>query len=92
MKPRLGKTVYCICENCISKEKVGFAGKDSFIVEDFNDCRLFESLEYFYEDYDKTWCTSLQKAKKILLQSIKKDNPDPKVKVVQLNHSYWETC
>ena len=67
MTPKLGQKVYCIYnDDCILVEKVGFIGKDSFIIEDFTDAVNFDSLEWFYEDYNDLWFTDLSKAKKRL--------------------------
>ena len=67
MTPKLGQKVYCIYnDDCILIEKVGFIGKYSFIIETFTDMVNFDSLEWFYEDYDDLWFTDLSKAKKRL--------------------------
>ena len=75
MKPARGRTVYCLYCFEINKEIVGYSGKDSFIVEDFSDNRLFDSLEYFYDDYGKQWFTSLTKAKAQLRKDYREINP-----------------
>lgn len=60
MKPKLGQTVYCIYnEACILVDKVGFIGKDSFIIKDFIN---YDRCEWFYEDYNDLWFTNLSKA------------------------------
>ena len=88
MKPKIGRKVYCIyygfTEGAISIEKVGFLGKDSFIVEDFSDYREFDSLEWFFNDYGKTWFTSLAKAKKTIFEQ----NPDLDKKHYRLEKVY----
>lgn len=93
MKPKIGRTVYCIyygfSDGAISIEKVGFLGEDSFIVEDFSDYREFDSLEWFYKDYQTTWFTSLSKAKKALFEQ----NPDidkTKYKLEKVYDDYYE--
>lgn len=68
MKPKLGQIVYCIySEDCILVEKVSFIGKDSFIIKDFIN---FDSLEWFYEDYNDLWFTNLSKATKRLQEKV----------------------
>lgn len=89
MKPRLGRTVYCVYENSISVEEVGFLGHDSFIVYDFSDLKEFDALEWFYEDYQKTWFTSLARAKKKLLQVAYREEGE-KLKVVKISDTYYE--
>lgn len=84
MKPSLGKTVYCIYCGEINKETVGYIGKDSFIVEEFSDNRMFDSLEYYYGDYNENWFTSLAKAKAKLLQDY---DDGQKLKIVTLNEN-----
>lgn len=66
MKPRVGRTVYCIYGNSILVEKVGYVGADSFIIENHWDCLETDSVEWFYKDYGIEWFTSLAKAKKAL--------------------------
>ena len=66
MKPSIGRKVYCIYKNEIFEEEVGYLGRDSFIVDDFSELRLFDSLEYFYDEYQLTWFTSKARAKKKL--------------------------
>ena len=64
MKPELGTTVYCIYDRrMILVEKVGYIGNYSFIIEDFDEGNQFDSLEWFYHEYNKTWFTDLEKAK-----------------------------
>jgi hypothetical protein len=51
---------------------------------------MFDSLEWFYKDYGKSWFTSLSKAKKYLLQSYK-DEIGGKFKIVTVNEGeIWE--
>ena len=87
MKPRLGRTVYCVYENSISVEEVGFLGHDSFIVYDFSDLKEFNALQWFYEDYQRTWFTSLARAKKKLLLN---QGEGEKLKVVKISDTYYE--
>lgn len=88
-KPPLGKKVYCIYDDeCILVEEVGYLGKDSFIIADFDECNNFDSFEWYYEDYNETWFTNLEKAKKKLLEvAYREDNE--KLKVVKLYDNYY---
>lgn len=91
MKPSLGRKVYCLYNAGIFEDTVGYIGKDSFIIGNFNDYTSFNSLEWFYEDYDITWFTSLEKAKKALIDKEKKYiKPGEKVKVVETDDGWWE--
>ena len=69
MKPRLGREVYCIYEDTINVEEVYAIGKDSFIVASFSDSTYEDSWEYFFDQYQEVWFTSLARAKKKLLQN-----------------------
>lgn len=64
--PRLGTTVYTLYGDYLTKDTIGFLGKDSFIIEDFVGYES-NSIEYKYSDYNVTWFTSLKKAKDALL-------------------------
>lgn len=67
MIPKLGQKVYCIYDNdCILVENVGFIGKESFIIENFWEDVYFDSLEWYYENYNDLWFTDLSKAKEKL--------------------------
>lgn len=90
MKPSIGRTIYCIYQNGINEDNVGYLGKDSFIVDDFSDLRRFDSLEYFYDDYQRTWFTSLPQAKKALLSKLHREYPDSKFKLKHTCDDYWE--
>ena len=76
MKPKIGRTVYCIYygnyAEAILVKKVGWLGKESFIIEDFSDYENFDSFEWFFKDYGITWFISLSKAKKAIFEQ----NPD----------------
>lgn len=64
MKPELGTKVYCIYDDqMILVEKVGYLGKDSFIIADFSDCTEIDSLKWDYDCYNEMWFTDLEKAK-----------------------------
>ena len=57
MKPRIGRTIYTVCNENITKTKVAFLGKDTFITDEFRDY-LF-GYEFSYDNYNVTWFTSL---------------------------------
>ena len=68
-KPRIGTKVYCIYDDdCILVEEVGYIGIKSFIIANFADIYNFDSFEWYYDDYGKTWFTSLTMAKRKLLE------------------------
>lgn len=90
MRPSLGKKVYCIYENSISLVEVYAIGKESFIISTFGPDTFSDSWEHYFEDYGKTWFSSLAKAKKQLIKNIQEVYPDDKVKVVQHGKDYWE--
>jgi len=70
MKPSLGKVVYCVYRDSIIVEKVYAIGKDSFFISSVGDeSTMSDSWEYWYEEYNKTWFTSLTKAKNQLVEN-----------------------
>lgn len=89
MKPSLGRTVYCIYRESILREEVYAIGKESFIVGSFGEDTCTDSWEWWFEDYDKLWFTSLDKAKKALLDSDEAKryiNPT----IVRMANGYYE--
>ena len=90
MKPTLGRTVYCIYSDCILIEEVYAIGKDSFIVASFGEETYADSWEWYFNDYEKTWFTSLPNAKKKLLADIHKRYPEREFKVVKNGKYYYE--
>lgn len=90
-KPGIGKIVYTLCSSSygIQKDKVGYIGKDGFVVGDFSEYRDFDSLHYLYEDYNETWFTSFKEARRKVLDDIRKLT-DSKVKIRKINSEYWE--
>lgn len=88
MKPKIGRKVYCIYGECILVETVGFVGKDSFIIENFNVSVCDNSLEWFYEDYNNEWFTSLTRAKKALIDKCS-DKYDGKIKIFKVSDSAY---
>ena len=92
MKPRIDKKIYTIYSYEISEETVKFLGKDSFIVDNFEDYCC--NYEFYYDDYGTTWFTSFAKAKKYLKDKIKKMFPNDKYKLIEHkdfhNVRFWE--
>ncbi len=56
MKPRLGRTVYCIYEDSILEEPVFALAENSFLIYPYD--RYDDSWEWYFEDYEETWFTS----------------------------------
>lgn len=86
MKPSVGRKIYVLCWRSaqITSETVGWLGEKTFIVENYQE--YFEyAQQYAYEDFNKTWFTSLKQAKKELLRL----NPDCKV-VEKFKGWLWE--
>lgn len=82
-----GRKVYVIYDDTISLKSAAYIGQDSFIVEGYA-WLMEDAREWFFEDYGTTWFTSLDAAKKFLIQ----DNfaKGHKGKIVQLADDYWE--
>lgn len=90
-KPPVGKLVYIVYRDSILVERVGYAGKDSFIIDSFSDLLNFDSLEWYYEDYGKTWFTDLQGAKdKIIHVFEEQDRFKRKYRVVKIDSTLYE--
>lgn len=87
MKPKLGRVVYVVYKETISKFRVGYVGKSSFIIDDFCEDMNFEILEWRYDDFDKTWFTSFNKAKNALLNNVK--NTYINAKICKVYEDYW---
>ena len=85
MKPKINQKVYIIYQNQIYEETVGYLGEHSFIIN-FYDSDW--NSEYEYDDYNKVWFRSLEKAKKELLKKYKKYGC--KVTIEQINQDTWE--
>lgn len=68
MKTKIDQEIYCLFEDQLTLERVGFIGKDSFILDRYNDYRE-ECRELYYEDYNKTWFKSFDSACKALLKT-----------------------
>lgn len=85
---RLGTKVYCLYKGSIIVNHVGYIGGDGFIIQEYSDDLMPDSVRWFWEDYEETWFTSLTKAKKRLLAEMTKDGK--KGKVVQIADDYYE--
>lgn len=86
---KIGQTVYTIYEGSIEKNKVGFIGKESFIIENFRSGRQWDSIEWDYDGYNESWTFSLTKAKEILLKRYQ-EIYDAKFIIKRLADDYWE--
>lgn len=82
-----GRKVYVIYDGNIFLDSAAYIGKYSFIVGGY-EWRVDDAREWYYDDYGKTWFTSLAAAKKFLLQ----DNlaQGRTGKIIQLAVYYWE--
>ena len=87
LKP-LGTKLYCLYNGSIIVNHVGYIGEDGFIIEEYSDDLMPDSVRWFWEDYEETWFTSLTKAKKRLLKEMTKDGE--KGQVVQISDDYYE--
>lgn len=84
---KIGKKVYVIYDDSITLEYIGYMGEESFIIKEFSD-KFEDAIEYFYEDYGRTWFTNFADAKKQVI----KDYEDilRKPKLVKRHEGYWE--
>lgn len=64
-KPKLNQKVYCVYRDIIILEEARWLGEDSFITE-YSSWYYDDSKCWNYDDYEITWTTTLEKAKKIL--------------------------
>ena len=88
MKPRIGRTIYTVCNENITKTKVAFLGKDTFITDEFRDY-LF-GYEFSYDNYNVTWFTSLAKAKKSIMDCLDEDERKQLEWSEYECNDYWE--
>ena len=89
MKPKIGRKVYCIYQDGIFVDTVGYLGKESFIVDSINSGGTEDdSWEWNYEDYNVQWFTSLAKAKKALIERYQ-DRCEGKLKVTQITEDWY---
>jgi hypothetical protein len=83
MKPSLNRKVYCIYGRGINETTVMFLGEYSFINDCYSESNIFGSWEHYYDDYGKTWFTSLKEAKSKLLETY------PEYKIKKIWKNYW---
>lgn len=85
-KPKLNQKVYCVYKDIIILEEARWLGEYSFLTE-YSADYFDDSKEWFYEDYEITWTTTLEKAKTILRKKLG-------IKRLKLKedyrHDYWE--
>lgn len=81
MKPKIGRVVYTVNTSYaeISEEIVGYLGKDTFIVSNFENYNT--DYEFAYDSYGATWFTSFDKAKSYLKKAFKRAYPNDKFKL-----------
>ena len=63
MKPKIGDTIYYLCDNQVLQYDVGYVGAESFIIDLYEYCVDFE---FYYKDFNIVWFKSLNKALKAL--------------------------
>lgn len=89
LKPKLGRTVYCIYDGGIFVDTVGYVGKNSFIVDSFGSSTYEDSWEWYYDTYNSDWFTNLAKAKKALLEQME-DEYGCEFKIVKVYDDWYE--
>lgn len=90
MKPRLGRTVYTVYRDSITKSTVAYLGKGSFIIEHFHKGYSY-GYEYFYDSYGLNWFTKLSDAKKAVFDDGYLDEAEKKqLKWRTWGGDYWE--
>lgn len=82
--PRIGQKVYLFFNNCVSLEYVYMKGKESFACDSAFSSLYIDGyrVPHFYDEYGKTWFTSLSDLKKAVLE--------PNEKLVKMHDNYWE--
>lgn len=55
MTPKIGAKVYCVYNGVILDETVAFLGEE---------CKYRDSLEWRYDDFNKTWFTDFHRARR----------------------------
>lgn len=89
MKPKIGQKVYLLYGTGILVEKVGYLGKDSFVIESFQyDCTERDSWEWDYDDYNVQWFTNLKEARAKLIENYR-DKIDGKPKVTKISDNWY---
>ncbi len=90
MKPKIGRIIFIIYdEQSIIQTTVFALGKDCFFDADYAECYDIDNAVFKYDDYNKTWFTSLIKAKKRLLEVAYKEDGE-KLKIEKMSDGYWE--
>lgn len=96
MKPKIGKVIYVLYlagwHKEIHREKVFMYGTEGFICESIVDASLDDNYrirEYNYNDYNKTWFTSLAEAKLSLKEMLEERNPNFIIKINRFE-DYWK--
>ena len=59
MKPKIGETIYYLCEDQIIAYTVAFLGDESFIVDEY---KYIITGEFEYSDFNVVWFKNLKKA------------------------------
>lgn len=68
--PKIGQYIYYLWHKSIVRTKVGYLGKESFII-DFDIGTDFAAYEWWYQNYNADWTTSLSKAKELYKESMR---------------------
>lgn len=84
MKPNIGDVVYCIYDGSLAKDKVGYIGKDSFILDEISPSVKLEACCFFYDEYNINWFSTFKEAKTALLSKYKN------AKLKKITDDYWE--
>ena len=90
MKPKLGRVVYTVYQNDITKNKVAFLGKESFITDSYGGLFIDDSWEHYYDNYGHTWFTTLKDAKKYVMESLTEDEQKTVKWKAWSAGNYWE--
>lgn len=66
VEPDIGETIYFITDISITKTKVGFIGKESFLIEEYGEVQS-PYMEWYYKDFGIGWFSTFEQAKDMLL-------------------------
>lgn len=83
MKLKLDDVVYTNYGDGLTKTKVAYLGKETFITDHFNKGYDF-GYEFYFKDYNIDWFTSFKKAKETILQN------NSNTKLIKKDEDYWE--
>lgn len=89
MKPEIGTKVYCIYQDGVLVDTVEFIGDESFLIKSFGSNTYEDSWEWYYEDYNITWFTDLEKAKEELRSIIIEEYNDDNFEIIQTYSDYY---